>query len=103
MWEKVGLMEHHIGTLVKASEKGYINKELFHEFGKSFLSSLHQQDMLDQKPHILLMDSHYSHLYNIEFLELMKSNNIHVFALPPGCNLWTEACSEASKLHGMRK
>ena len=78
------------GTLVKASEKGYINKELFYEFGKSFVGFLRQRDLLSDKPHLVLMDSHYSHLYNLEFLELMKANNIHVFALPPHCSHWLQ-------------
>jgi len=31
---------------------------------------------MDDEPHIVVLDSHYSHLYNIEFLELMKCNQI---------------------------
>lgn len=33
-------------------------------------------------PHVLVMDNHYSHVFNLEFLNLMRNNNIHVFALP---------------------
>jgi len=77
-------------TLVRASEKGYINKELFLEFGKSFIVFLQNQNLIDDKPHIVVLDSHYSHLYNIEFLELMKGNKIHVFALPAHCSHWLQ-------------
>jgi len=45
---------------------------------------------VDGKPHIVVLDSHYSHLYNVEFLELMRKNNIHVFALPSHCSHWLQ-------------
>ena len=32
------------------------------------------QQLNDGRLHFLLMDSYYSHLYNLEFLELMKTN-----------------------------
>jgi DDE superfamily endonuclease len=79
-----------LDTLVRASEKGYINKELFVEFGNSFVKYLAKQELTDGLPHLLLMDSHYSHLYNLEFLEIMKANKIHVFALPPHTSHWLQ-------------
>lgn len=78
------------GTIVRASDKGYINKDLFLEFGKAFITFLQQRNLLDGKPHLVVLDSHYSHLYNIEFLELMRVNNVHVFALPPHCSHWLQ-------------
>ena len=77
-------------TLVRVSEKGYVNKELFAEFGQLFIQYLQRQELLDGRPHLLLLDSHYSHLYNIQFLELMKHNNITVFALPPHTSHWMQ-------------
>ena len=77
-------------TLVRVSEKGYINKELFFEFGKLFVKHLKDKNLVDGRPHLLLLDSHYSHLYNLEFLSLMKENNIHVFAIPPHTSHWLQ-------------
>ena len=77
-------------TLVRASEKGYINKELFLEYGISFVKYLEKQQLNDGRPHLILMDSHYSHLYNLEFLELMKLNNVHVFAIPAHTSHWLQ-------------
>ena len=77
-------------TIVRASEKGYINKELFVEFGKSFVAYLKREQLDDGLPHLLLLDSHYSHLYNIQFLDLMKENNIAVFAIPPHTSHWMQ-------------
>ena len=78
------------GVVVRASENGYINKDLFTEFGRSFVEYLRSSGMTDGLPHLLIMDSHYSHLYNLEFLQLMKDNEVHVFALPPHCSHWLQ-------------
>lgn len=77
-------------VMVRASESGYINKELFTDFGKSFIKFLATSGLKDGLPHLLVLDCHYSHLYNIDFLQLMKENNIHVFALPPHCSHWLQ-------------
>ena len=63
-------------TLVRVSDKGYINKELFVEFGKLFIRHLKRQELIDGRPHLLILDCHYSHLYNLQFLELMKEHSI---------------------------
>jgi hypothetical protein len=60
------------------------------EFGKQFLKFLQTAGLLDGRPHVILLDSHYSHLYNIEFLEMMLHNNIRVFALPSHCSHWLQ-------------
>ena len=78
------------GTLVKASDSGWINKDLFVEFGVHFVSFLKNEGLDNGLPHVLLMDNHYAHIFNLEFLELMKQNNIHVFALPSHTTHWLQ-------------
>jgi len=78
------------GTLVKASDSGWINKELFSEFGEHFVSFLKNEGLDCGLPHVLLMDNHYAHIFNLQFLELMRRNNIHVFALPPHTTHWLQ-------------
>ena len=39
-------------------------------------------NLLNQK-HLLIVDSHKSHVYNVAFFEEMLENNIHVLAIPP--------------------
>jgi DDE superfamily endonuclease/Tc5 transposase DNA-binding domain len=78
------------GVMIRTSDSGYINKELFTEFGQSFIAFINNTGLKDGLPHLLTMDSHYSHLYNLDFLQLMKDNNIHVFALPPHCSHWLQ-------------
>ena len=46
------------GTVVRVSEKGYINKELFFEFEKLFVKYLKDKNLVDGRPHLLLLDSH---------------------------------------------
>ena len=41
--------------------------------------------MLD-RPHLILINSHKSHVYNYPFFRYMLSNNIQVMAIPPHCS-----------------
>jgi len=75
-------------VVVRASESAYINKDLFVEFGELFVKHLRDSRLFDGSPHLLLLDSHYSHLYNISFLELMKQNGVHVLAIPAHTSHW---------------
>jgi len=79
------------GTLVRASMNGWINKELFLEFGKHVVGFIKSQPSLNNgHPHVIVMDNHYSHVFNLEFLSLMVANNIHVFALPSHTSHWLQ-------------
>ena len=69
-----------IDSLVKVSDNGWITSELFVEFGKQFVSSLPKDDA---RPHLLLLDGHCTHVYNLDFLQTMKENNVHPFCFPP--------------------
>ena len=64
-----------------ATTLGYITKAKFHEYGLRFACYLRKQELND-RPHMLIVDSHSSHLYNLPFYQVMKANNIHVFTIP---------------------
>ena len=66
---------------VAATSQGYITKTKFHKYGLRFTHYLRQQELND-RPHLLIVDSHSSHLYNLPFYQVMKENNIHVFTIP---------------------
>ena len=36
----------------------------------------------DPMPHLLLLDGHSSHVYNLEFIKLLKSKNVHIMCYP---------------------
>lgn len=63
-------------SLVKLSPKGWINSDIFLEWFQFFINSVPKE-----RPIILLMDSHASHL-SLAVLELAKQNNIHLFTFP---------------------
>eukprot|EP00064_Thunnus_orientalis_P007896 superscaffoldBa00000903_g7918 len=66
-------------VIASVSENGWINSELFVECGKLFVQQLPKDDL---RPHVLLLDGHNSHVYNMPFLQLMKDNNVHVMCYP---------------------
>ena len=67
---------------VAATMKGYITKHKFHEYSICFVHFLKTQGLLNQN-HLLIIDSHKSHVYNVAFFEEMLENNIHVLAIQP--------------------
>ena len=82
----------HIGVLVRGSKKGYINKKLFAEYGKMLIYHLHASEQLD-KPNLLLMDSHYVHVFNYCFTQMMYRQDIKVFVLEPHTSHWGQPLS----------
>lgn len=70
-------------SLVHVSDNGWINAQLFTEWGNKFVSFLPKDD---NRPHLVLFDGHSSHIYNIPFLTLMKEHNVPPFAFPPHCS-----------------
>ena len=79
-------------VIIKCSDDGWINKGLFLEFGTRFVSWLPKGDT---RQHVLLMDGHVSHVFNLAFLNLMKANNIEVFCFPPHTTHWLQPADKA--------
>ena len=73
-------MPHFVKLAV--TSKGYITKHQFHQYGICFVQYLAQIGKLD-RPHLLIIDSHKSHMYNLAFFEEMRENNIHVMTILP--------------------
>ena len=67
-------------VMVRGSKKWYINKFFFAEYGKRLIYHLHAVNHLD-KPNLILMDSHYSHVFNYCFMKIMFNTDIKVMAL----------------------
>ena len=66
--------------MVRGSKKEYINKFLFAEYGQRLIYHLHAVGQLD-KPNLILMDSHYSHVFNYCFMKMMFDKDIKIMAL----------------------
>ena len=67
---------------VAAMTKWYIMKHKFCEYSIRFVWYLKTKSLLDH-PHLLIVDSHKSHVYNVTFFEEMLEKNIPVLAIPP--------------------
>ena len=46
--------------------------------------------LANDKPVILLLDGHTTHSLNLDFLELMRQNNVILFAFPPHTSQWLQ-------------
>ena len=71
------------GTMIGASENGWITKKLFFYYGQRFIEKLNRWGVMKEgKSHLLLMDSHKTHLFNYNFMKLMNDNKVVVLAIP---------------------
>ena len=74
------------GYMIRGSATGYINGKLFQEFGEHFIWFLTEKKILGGNNKVLLLlDMHKSHLFNLGFMEYMKSKNVEVCCFPPHC------------------
>ena len=67
---------------IAATERGYIMKSKFHEYGLHFVKFLKANGLAD-KTNLLIIDRHKSHLYNLPLYEAMRANNIEILTIPP--------------------
>ena len=74
------------GYFMKSSPSGHVNSELFLKYGEKFVNFLKEKHLLpSEKKIMILLDLHKSHLFNYQFMQLMKKNNIEVCGFPPSC------------------
>ena len=73
------------GARVAATTNGYITKSKFHEYAIRFVLFLKRNGLMD-RTHLLIIDSHKSHVYNYPFLQYMLSNNMQVMTIPDHCS-----------------
>jgi len=69
------------GSLIALTESGYITSEMMVRWGEHFCK--YKPHSSSDDPDVLLLDGHSSQVFNIEFLNIMSSSNVEVFALPP--------------------
>ena len=74
------------GYFVRCSKSGFINADLFAEYGDKFINFLKDRHLFspDEK-HLLLLLLDSSHLFNLKFMRLMNEHKIEVCAFPPHC------------------
>ena len=71
------------GYFIRSSSTGYINAKLFADYGEKFVHFLHEKKITGR--HVVLLDSHKSHLFNLNYMEYMAANQVEVVCFPPHC------------------
>ena len=77
-----------IGTMIRASDNGWINSDIFLEWAKEFVKFIPNK-------HVLLLDGHGSHVYNLEFLKLMDDSGIEVICFPSHTTHWLQPADKS--------
>ena len=67
---------------IRCTESGYINGKIFTEYMTTWLHWLEKMGRLEGG-NILLLDSHYSHVFNWDFLAMMDAHGVQVFGFHP--------------------
>lgn len=72
------------GYLIRASDSGYITAELFNDYGEKLVKFLRESNLMGaNEKHMVLLDMHSSHLFNLKYMRYMKANGIEVCSFPP--------------------
>ena len=80
-------------TTLAVSDNGRITSELFFRWEEQFVAHLSKPsdgDAISQLPHLLLMDGHSAHTYNLSFLRLMEEHKVEVYIFPSHCSHWLQ-------------
>ena len=73
------------GWSVRNSKTGYINSKLFAEMGEKFVAFLQEKNLHKNGKHLLLLDSHSSHSFNLHFMCYMRGHGVEVMCFLPHC------------------
>ena len=73
------------GYVIRALKTGYIQSKLFAEYGEKFIQFLKEKKLDKNGKHLLLLDSHSSHSFNLHFMQYMKAHDVEVLCFPPHC------------------
>ena len=90
------------GTLVRASQKGWVNAELFYEYALRFVRFM-RTNKLHDRPNLLILDGHKSHVYNLHFLQLMLHSHIQVLTIPPPPHIPCPAATRPGSIRNYEK
>ena len=67
------------------SKSGYIHAKLFAEMGKKLVKFIKEKKLEKNGKHLLLLDSHSSHSFNLHFICYMQGHGVEVLCFPPHC------------------
>lgn len=70
------------GTIGLAHPSGWVQANIFTTWFKHFVEKVNP---FEESPVLLVLDGHYSHIRNIDVIDLARSNHVTVISLPPHC------------------
>ncbi|XP_015123384.1 uncharacterized protein LOC107045584 [Diachasma alloeum] len=70
------------GARGMATDSGWSTIEAFFEWFKWFVDTV---EPTQEKPVLLLLDGHYSHVKNLEVIEYVRAHNTVILCFPPHC------------------
>ena len=73
------------GWMICHSKSGYIHTKLFAEMGEKLVEFIKEKKLEKNGKHLLLLDSHSSHSFNLHFMRYMRGQGVEVLCFPPHC------------------
>ncbi|XKL64117.1 hypothetical protein PGB90_004203 [Kerria lacca] len=71
------------GSLIEYNPSGRISSMLFTKWFRHFIKYVHATE---EDPVILIFDDHFSHMRNLQIINLARENHIILICLPPHCS-----------------
>ena len=73
------------GWLMRHSKSGYVNSKLFAEMGEKLVAFIRDKKLDSNGKHLLLLDSHSTHSFNLHFMRYLRGHGVEVMCFPPHC------------------
>ena len=73
------------GWMIHHSKLGYIHTKLFAEMSEKLVEFIKEKKLENNGKHLLLLDSHSSHSFNLHFMHYMQGHGVEVLCFPPHC------------------
>ena len=71
------------GWMIRHSKTGYIQTKQFVEMGEKLIEFIREKKLDNNGKHLLLLDSHSSHSFNLHFMCFMQGHGVEVLCSPP--------------------
>ena len=71
--------------MIHHSKSGYIHTKLFAEMGDNMVEFIKEKKLEKNGKHLLLLDSHCSHSFNLHFMRYMQGHGVQMLCFPPHC------------------
>lgn len=70
------------GTIGVAHPSGWVQTNIFTQWFNHFIEKVKPSE---ESPVILILDGHYSHVRNVDLIDIARKNHVTILSLPPHC------------------